>query len=264
MKVLLLGATGNLGSRLVPALLSHSHTVVAYIRSSSKLRSLLPGDIFSRITVVEGDARDPAQIKAAILNHGCDAAINTAGLAALMPWGKSELPVIVKAVVQAAQEAGQETGRPLRVWILGGMGMMELPGSKYRLVDYVPVYLTHKVDLALLQSLPTGAMRWTMLCPSVMTPASQNLGLPAHGKKNGLIAKARTLPEWQDSWVKHIPLLGNFLWCGLNASRYSTTLEDNAEFIADDLDKGTDEWVGQKVGVIEAAKALKGKGKKAV
>jgi len=130
MKVLLLGATGNLGSRLVPALLTHGHSVVAYVRSSNKLESLLPASVYQQITVVQGDATDPISIKKAILDAGCDAVVNTAGLAALPPWGKSDFPTIFRAVVDAVREAGTDRNKPLRAWFLGGMGVLYYPGTE--------------------------------------------------------------------------------------------------------------------------------------
>jgi uncharacterized protein YbjT (DUF2867 family) len=54
MEVLLLGTTGNLGIRLVPVLLIHGHSVVAYVRSSIKLESLLPTDVHRQVTAVQG------------------------------------------------------------------------------------------------------------------------------------------------------------------------------------------------------------------
>ena len=129
MKVLLVGATGNLGSRLVAALLSHRHSVVAYVRSSSKLESLLPASAYAQISVVQGDATDSVSIKKAILDANCDAVVNTAGLAALAPWGKSELPAIVHAVVDGVREAGLERKKPLRAWFLAGLGILHYPGS---------------------------------------------------------------------------------------------------------------------------------------
>ena len=92
MKVLIIGATGNLGIRLVAALLTHGHSVVAFVRSSKKLESLLPSSVYHQVTVAQGSATDPVAIKRAILNNGCDAVVNTAGLAALPPWGSGELP----------------------------------------------------------------------------------------------------------------------------------------------------------------------------
>jgi nucleoside-diphosphate-sugar epimerase len=135
MKVLIIGATGNLGIRLVAALLTHNHTVVAYVRSSKKLESLLPTSLYRQITVVQGDATDPLSIKRAILDTSCDAVVNTAGVAALAPWGKSELPAIFKAVLEAVQGAGLERSKPLRTWFLAGFGVLQFPGSNSMLSD---------------------------------------------------------------------------------------------------------------------------------
>jgi len=127
MKVLLLGATGNLGSRLVPALLTHGHTVVAFVRSSTKLEALLPPSVYQQIQVTEGDAKDSESIKKAILSFDCDAVVTTAGLAAAAPWGSSDLPVIFHAVVDAVREAGVERKAPLRAWLLSGMVALYYP-----------------------------------------------------------------------------------------------------------------------------------------
>lgn len=130
MKVLLIGATGNLGIRLVPALLTHNHGVVAYVRSARKLESLLPTSVHGQITVVEGNATDSATIKRAILDNNCDGVVNTAGLAAMAPWGKSDLPVIFRAVLNGVRDAGSERKKPLRTWFLAGMGVLYFPGTE--------------------------------------------------------------------------------------------------------------------------------------
>jgi nucleoside-diphosphate-sugar epimerase len=130
MKVLLIGATGNVGLRLVPALLTHGHSVVAYVRSSSKLESLIPASVYHQIAVVQGDATDTIAIKKAILDSKCDAVINTAGVAALAPWAKGDLPAIFRAVLNAVREAGVDREKPLRAWFLGGLGVLYYPGSK--------------------------------------------------------------------------------------------------------------------------------------
>jgi len=130
MKVLIIGATGNLGIRLVAAHLTHGHSVVAYVRSSNKLESLLPKPLYGQIAVVQGDAMDTASIKRAILDADCDAVVNTAGVAALPPWGKSELPAIFRAVLDAVREAGLDRKKPLRTWFLGGLGVLYCPGSE--------------------------------------------------------------------------------------------------------------------------------------
>jgi nucleoside-diphosphate-sugar epimerase len=132
MRVLLLGATGNLGSRLLPALIQRGHTVTVFVRNPSKLATGVQRDQF---TIECGDAKKATEIKAAASKHQCDAIVNAAGLAAVAPWGSSDLPAIIDAVVRAALELGQERGKPLRLWVLAGLGILELPTTKYMLVD---------------------------------------------------------------------------------------------------------------------------------
>ncbi|KAI9666090.1 MAG: hypothetical protein M1821_004025 [Bathelium mastoideum] len=248
MKVLILGATGNLGSRLVPALLTHGHSVVAFVRSSNKLESLLPTSVYQQITVVQGDATDPNTIKRAILDAGCDAVVNTAGVAAMAPWGKSELPAIFRTVLDAVREAGVDRKSPLRTWFLGGLGVLYYPGTD------IPIYLEHRQNLHLLKSLPPNTLDWSLLCPSTLTPESSDLNVPTKVSQRKLIADAAIPPLWQDSWMKSIPLIGKTLVAGMNASRYETTLEQNADFIASDLESRESRWIGTTVGVIDPSK----------
>lgn len=43
--------------------------------------------------------------------------------------------------------------------------------------------------------------------------------------------------------------------CAMNAARYNTTLEQNAEFIANDLETYESRWSGVTVGIIAAQSA---------
>ena len=130
MKVLLLGPTGNLGSRLLPALLSHGHTVIVFVRSESKLRSLVPSSVLSSTTIVTGDATDTAAIRDALVTHKCNALVNAAGLAAVFPWQAPKMQGIVRAVVTAGVEASKTLRWGIRVWVLGGLGAMDYPDGR--------------------------------------------------------------------------------------------------------------------------------------
>ncbi|KAI5239197.1 NAD(P)-binding protein [Aureobasidium subglaciale] len=254
MKVLLIGATGNLGLRLVAALLTHGHTVVAYVRSSNKLESLLPATVFSEVTVVEGDATDTALISRAILKNDCDAVVNTAGVAAMAPWKRSNLPEIFSAVLEGVKLAGLERGESLRVWFLGGLGVLHFPGTQTMLSNYVPIFLEHRQNIERLRALPPGSVNWSLLCPSTMTSENLEISMPVTSMYGKLTANATTPPLWTDSWLKYIPFLGRIILAAMNAPRYDTTLEQNAEFIASDLEDQDSRWSGVTVGVIDAAK----------
>lgn len=146
MKVLLVGATGNVGCRLVAALLTHGQNVTAYVRSKSKLESLLPAATYQQLSVIEGDAKDSNAIKKAILDSNADAVVNSAGVAAMAPWGKSDLPEIFRAVLIAVKEASQERRSPLRVWFMAGLSILEYPGTSTMLSN---LYVLHNMNTTL-------------------------------------------------------------------------------------------------------------------
>ncbi|PYH89724.1 hypothetical protein BO71DRAFT_453240 [Aspergillus ellipticus CBS 707.79] len=218
MHVLVLGATGNLGSRLLSALLQRGHTVSAFVRDPAKLSSSLTPHLTS---IETGDARKATEIKGAVLRTKCDAIVNTAGLAAAAPWGHSDLPAIVDAVIAAALETGRERGSPLRVWLLGG-------------VKFFP---EHRGTWAKLQSLPPNSMLWSILCPGEMRPLSPvTYPLASAASAENIVAQASTPPAWTGRFHQVVG--------------YATKLEHCADFIAGDLAEGAgSQWVGRKVGV---------------
>lgn len=135
MRVLLLGTTGNLGLRCIPALIAHKHTVVLSVRNIPKLKSLVSEELLKLVdAIVEGDATDSAGIKKALEDHRIEGIINSAGNN-VKPWGEHQLPKIAAAVCKAAIEVGKERGVPLRAWILAGMGIMEYPGTGWLIQD---------------------------------------------------------------------------------------------------------------------------------
>lgn len=134
MKVLLIGATGNIGSRLLPALLAHKHIVSAYVRDPSRLSP----DSKSHVqTIIKGDGTDAAAIQSAILTHDCDAVVSCAGWAAMTGLqDQGEFPSIFEAVVKAAVEAGKERReRPIRVWFMSSFFILDAPMKPYSIGD---------------------------------------------------------------------------------------------------------------------------------
>lgn len=118
----------------------------------------------------------------------------------------------------------------------------------------MPVYLAHRQNFHLLQSLPPNTVDWSMLCPVDMTPESSDFSVPTRSSQPRLIGNAGTPPSWQDSWMKHIPLIGKTLVSAMNISRYVTTLEQNADFIASDLETYESRWSMSTVGIIDGSK----------
>lgn len=256
MKVLLLGITGHVGSRLLPALLAHKHQVVAYVRSPAKVSSEATSKLDS---IVVGSASDSTAVKAAILSHNCDAVVNAAGVAAMTGFtAPGEFPAIFAAVVRAAVEAGRERGgAPIRCWMLSGFGILDSPKKPYMLVDYIPLFPSHKQNYELIKSQPADFLAWSLFCANDIPPKydTPKFPPPADVSAGNLVAQADAPPAWDDKY-RSVPLIGNYLNIMAQMQGYYAVLENCVDFIAADLEKGLEsEWIEKRVGVKEKAKA---------
>jgi nucleoside-diphosphate-sugar epimerase len=132
MRVLLLGVTGKVGCRLLPALVAHNHKVVAYVRDPSKVSQ----DVASRTSsILTGCATDSDALTEAIIRNECDAVINSAGFARQIGNG-GDFPSIHSAVSRAAQAARMKRGGPpLRCWFLSGWPLMDSPNMPHKILD---------------------------------------------------------------------------------------------------------------------------------
>lgn len=89
-----------------------------------------------------------------------------------------------------------------------------------------------------------------------MDPESEDFSVPTKASSQArLVTQAWTPPNWNLSWVAHVPVIGKTLSVMMNAGRYTTKLEQNAEVIAADLEEGeASKFIGCPVGVIDASK----------
>lgn len=108
MHVLVLGATGYIGSTVVDALLDAGHRVTAAARTA-------PAAARDGVTPVAVDLNAPGAV-AALVTPGVDAVVNTAA-----PLGEADLPL-----AEALTDVLAGSGRPLvwttGVWVLGPTG----------------------------------------------------------------------------------------------------------------------------------------------
>lgn len=268
MRVLLLGPTGNLGLRCIPALVAHNHTVTLYVRNPTKLRSLVSAALLDRVNIVVGDATDTQGIKVALKEHNIEAIIDVAGNQVL-PWREYVLPKIAQAAVSAAIDVGRERGHPLRVWVTSAILIMDCPGAPPGVMIHEHFYLPkvvmaqHDTTRAIVQPIPTSELRWSLLAISWMYPADAKQGLfePLDAPRGQtLLAGADALPDWQESWIERIPFVGWFIYMIAAAIfRYRTVYEDVADFLATDLESGEkggegDAFVGKRVALKEVEK----------
>ena len=91
-----------------------------------------------------------------------------------------------------------------------------------------------------------------------MKPANPNQGafelLDAPNHHN-LALTATSPPAWENTWIMMIPFMGVFLnlWVVL-FKQYTTRYEDVADFLAEDLESGSQKWIGMRVGMKDKQK----------
>lgn len=158
MKIAIIGATGNVGSRLVDEALSRGHHVTAVARNASRL----PPD--EKLTFSGADATDPDQLSRALVGH--DVVISSTPFRQVKP----------ESLIDAVRRSGVK-----RYLVVGGAGSLEVsPG--HALVDspgfpalYKEEALAGKAFLEALRKVDD--LDWTMLSPSALFTEGKRTGV---------------------------------------------------------------------------------------
>lgn len=248
MRVLLLGATGNLGSRTIPALVAHGHKVTVFVRSDTKLRFLISSELYNLIEVFTGNAKDTEDVYRALTQHSCDALITTAMIGE--PFGyDARHGTLTTTVSTAAVRLGKERGTPLRAWFMGGLGSLEYPGTGgWQIQDYMAGWMTahHRQTERIIKAIDVKDLEWTLLCVPGMRPESAAIGVLDSPRKHGLVTAVGRPPAWQDSWVRSVPAIGVYLNLVPMILSHMAQLEDVAELIAENVSR--EDFIGKLVG----------------
>jgi putative NADH-flavin reductase len=172
MKVALVGASGNAGSRILAELLSRGHEVTAIARNVDKIEAK------SGVTVVQADADDPAALAEAIRGH--DVAISSLKFSA-SDAGK---------LIEAARTSG--VGRYI---VVGGAASLKAPGSDQRIIDsgqipeaFMPEIRAGANFLERLKQEPEG-LDWTFMSPSMFFGPGERTGKFRLGTEELLVAE---------------------------------------------------------------------------
>jgi uncharacterized protein len=162
MNVVLFGASGMIGSRVLGELLRRGHKVTAVVRNPDKVAE--PG-----AKAVEGDITNEAGV--ASLVQGCDAVIS-----AYAPPRESvqTLQVATRSLLAGLGKAGVR-----RLLVVGGAGSLEVaPGVQ--LVDtptfpdaWKGIALAHRDILPILKA---STLEWTCLSPAALIQPGERTG----------------------------------------------------------------------------------------
>ncbi|RRH97396.1 NAD(P)-dependent oxidoreductase [Mesorhizobium tamadayense] len=163
MKIALIGASGQVGSRLLKELSDRGHAITAIARTPEKI-AVLPG-----VTAVKGDAFDKDGLAALVKGH--DAVISAVHFTASDP----------DTLIAAVRASGVK-----RYLVVGGAGSLEVAPGK-RLVDTPEFPAAYKAEalkgadfLGKLKSVSD--LDWTFLSPSALFVAGERTGKFRLGK----------------------------------------------------------------------------------
>jgi putative NADH-flavin reductase len=157
VKVALIGASGNAGSRILNELVAHGHTVTAIVRHPEKV---LP---HPNVIAKKGDVFDQSGLAELLKGH--DAVVSSVHFLASDPH----------KLIEAVRAAGVK-----RYIVVGGAGSLEVaPGVK--LIDTPEFPAAYKAEAAaggvfldLLR--PEKELDWTFLSPSALFVAGERTG----------------------------------------------------------------------------------------
>ncbi len=177
MKVVLFGATGRAGSRILHELLSRDHQVKAVLREPG------PVELPSGVEVAVDDLSDVSRTIGII--RGFDAVVSAY---APPPDDTDRLVAVTQLLVDAISRSGVP-----RLLTVGGAGSLEVaPGvtlieSGHLPPEWMPIAQSHAKALQILRS---STIDWTNLCPAAYFDPGERTGSFRLGADN-LIANDR-------------------------------------------------------------------------
>lgn len=233
MKILVLGAGGNSGLRIVRAALAQGHDVTALARDEAKLRAALAVPDGSRLSVRAGDVTDTKVLVTAM--EGQTAVVNAAGNLA-KPEGYVAL---ISGIIRTAD---QVLGKDGRFWLFGGAGVLDVPGTSRMTVDLplIPkVFRAHRENL---ETVRKTALDWSMLCPGPMVDAAD--GRP----HDGLRISADVWPVDRPAATRFLPAMATAIAFARKLGEMTITYEDAADVIVGHLARGGP-YVRRRVGI---------------
>lgn len=165
MNVVLYGASGMIGSRILNELTQRGHTVTAVVRDPSRVKA------GGSVTAVKGDLTDPADVAAKL--EKADAVISS-----YSPGQGTEAALLpaVRSLIEGARKAQVK-----RVLVVGGAGSLFVaPGvtlteSGYLPPEYKAIAIAHEDALGILRN-SASDLEWTNLSPAAFIQPGERTG----------------------------------------------------------------------------------------
>jgi uncharacterized protein YbjT (DUF2867 family) len=210
MRVLVLGATGGTGRRIVGQARAAGHDMVALVRSAARAREL---DGLEGAALVEGDARDPQALRRALA--GVDAVVSALGTPLSPLREVTLLSTATRALVEAMRQEGAR-----RLVVITGMGAGDSRGHGGLLYDRLilplllrSVYRDKDRQEAIVRA---SGLDWVLVRPAVLNDKPARGAVRATTDLRGVqggtvsridVARFVTAQLAGDEWLRQAPLI---------------------------------------------------------
>jgi len=220
IKVIIFGATGNLGKRLVAKGIELGYLITAFVRNRDKIEKQFNGKLPVNLTIIEGDVFQPESVGNAINGHGF--LINAAGNAA---DGNKFFELCQIVLTQAVKHLEE----PKRVWFLAGLAALDFGSSGIMGVDcpgMPKIYLNHKKNY---EALLKTDIDWSLMCPGPLVES------PHSKLTNNMRLSIDEMPFDYPRWLTKFPKIVLSLVIKRHLSETIVSYEDIANIIMTNL-----------------------------
>ncbi len=223
MNVVVLGAAGKLGRRLVESCLEANHDVTAAVRNPDQFRHALGSTPGLKLRVFRFDATESTTLDAALAGH--DAAISAAGNVA----DGARFVDLFDQVVSAAERtlSGER-----RVWMLAGAAILDIPHTRRIGLNLPFVPRLYRPHLANWRRLQRSTLDWALACPGAMVAGDDPL------EADTLTVSVDTLPYPVGPWTRIAPPVALSLLMKSRLPRLNVPYRGVADVIANNLSPG--------------------------
>lgn len=219
-RVLVVGAGGNLGLRLVARGLAHGHDVTAFVRDAGRLADRLGHLGIQPVRTVEGDAFNDDALASAM--RGQDVVVSAAGTAT---DGES----FAKLFRHVLDRACRHLAAPRRIWMVASTAVLTIPhaGIVAAGLPGIPrIHRLHETDWRLMERSDAD---WSLMCPGPMTPA------PGGAVRKELRVSVDVVPFDVPRWAGRLPQIGLSLLMQRRLGELIVSYEDVADLMMTNL-----------------------------
>lgn len=166
LRILILGATGSLGTHVLQQAVSANHKVSVMVRRLMNV----PGDIRKKVMIYEADLAEMSTFALGTIFKHYDVVIDTAGNV-----GEGQVFVDLTDHIVTSLESIAEAARPV-CWFMAGAAVLDMDTEGRKAVELPLIRSTYWPHRANFERISRTTLDWRILCPGPMVD-QPSLGL---------------------------------------------------------------------------------------